>query len=243
MSVELSQEDFLEHARTFNAKNQRGRGWARGRRSQADDDTASRQAAPPRAANPPMVIDHDNGERERAKQEATRRDRRLKRGMTVVLVLLAVCISIVGVVWWKTRDNGETEVASGFSNNESPDGEQLCNGLATNCNRRVNEIMYAGVHNAMSSKEDNFVAYNNLKSLEVSSKDFICVHIMCVMSALSLCYMCFLNDLARRLWRLVFARFSLIPATVPAWAFSSVTVSAVLDSVDQTVSLNPLWTF
>eukprot|EP00566_Odontella_aurita_P028713 CAMPEP_0113584584 /NCGR_PEP_ID=MMETSP0015_2-20120614/33191_1 /TAXON_ID=2838 /ORGANISM="Odontella" /LENGTH=155 /DNA_ID=CAMNT_0000489663 /DNA_START=66 /DNA_END=530 /DNA_ORIENTATION=- /assembly_acc=CAM_ASM_000160 len=42
----------------------------------------------------------------------------------------------------------------------------LCNGLASNCDLRVNEIMFAGVHNAMSSEADGFNAANNLKSLE-----------------------------------------------------------------------------
>uniref|UniRef100_A0A7S4J3G8 Phosphatidylinositol-specific phospholipase C X domain-containing protein n=1 Tax=Odontella aurita TaxID=265563 RepID=A0A7S4J3G8_9STRA len=42
----------------------------------------------------------------------------------------------------------------------------LCNGFASNCDLRVNEIMFAGVHNAMSSEADGFIAANNLKSLE-----------------------------------------------------------------------------
>mmetsp|Transcript_13348 Transcript_13348/g.19221 ORF Transcript_13348/g.19221 Transcript_13348/m.19221 type:complete len:609 (+) Transcript_13348:145-1971(+) len=45
--------------------------------------------------------------------------------------------------------------------------ERLCNGLASNCDKRVNEIMYATVHNAMSSQEDGFfLGYNNKKTME-----------------------------------------------------------------------------
>ena len=46
--------------------------------------------------------------------------------------------------------------------------EQTCNGLVSNCKMRVNELLFPMVHNAMSSQANNFVAYNNLLSLEVS---------------------------------------------------------------------------
>eukprot|EP00591_Stephanopyxis_turris_P010932 CAMPEP_0195510734 /NCGR_PEP_ID=MMETSP0794_2-20130614/3296_1 /TAXON_ID=515487 /ORGANISM="Stephanopyxis turris, Strain CCMP 815" /LENGTH=393 /DNA_ID=CAMNT_0040638213 /DNA_START=620 /DNA_END=1801 /DNA_ORIENTATION=+ len=46
---------------------------------------------------------------------------------------------------------------------------KCCNGLASNCNLRVNEIMFGTVHNAMSSEEDGFtLGANNLLSLEKS---------------------------------------------------------------------------
>ena len=44
---------------------------------------------------------------------------------------------------------------------------RICNGLASNCGWRVNEIMYPAVHNAYSSKENGFLEANNLLSLEV----------------------------------------------------------------------------
>lgn len=44
----------------------------------------------------------------------------------------------------------------------------VCNGLASNCNRRVNEIMYGGVHNAMSTRDDGFFAPSHFQSLEKS---------------------------------------------------------------------------
>jgi Phosphatidylinositol-specific phospholipase C, X domain len=52
----------------------------------------------------------------------------------------------------------------------SCDARRVCNGLSSNCSKRVNEIMFATVHNAMSSLEDGFIAYNNLKSLEKALK-------------------------------------------------------------------------
>jgi len=53
-----------------------------------------------------------------------------------------------------TDESNETEV-------------RTCNGLASNCFRRVNEIMYPTLHNAMASLENQFViAYNHLYSLE-----------------------------------------------------------------------------
>ena len=41
-----------------------------------------------------------------------------------------------------------------------------CNGLASNCNRPVNEVSFAMVHNAMSSRDNLFGGYNNLLGLE-----------------------------------------------------------------------------
>ena len=47
---------------------------------------------------------------------------------------------------------------------------RVCNGLASNCNQRVNELMFATVHNAMSSLRDGFLGYNNLLPLEDALK-------------------------------------------------------------------------
>jgi len=44
--------------------------------------------------------------------------------------------------------------------------EGCCNGLTSNCNLPVNEVLFAMVHNAMSSYEDYFIAANNNESLE-----------------------------------------------------------------------------
>ena len=39
--------------------------------------------------------------------------------------------------------------------------EGCCNGLSSNCSLRLNKATFAMVHNAMSSRDDLFVAYNN----------------------------------------------------------------------------------
>ncbi|KAL3779304.1 hypothetical protein ACHAW5_006470 [Stephanodiscus triporus] len=44
--------------------------------------------------------------------------------------------------------------------------EGCCNGLASSCDLRVNEVLFPMVHNAMSSRNDLFAAYNNIESLE-----------------------------------------------------------------------------
>ena len=50
-----------------------------------------------------------------------------------------------------------------------PDSESsCCNGLESNCALKVNDIMYAASHNAMSSEEDGFSGPNHLLSLEKS---------------------------------------------------------------------------
>lgn len=46
---------------------------------------------------------------------------------------------------------------------------RTCNGLASNCDRPVNEVMFATLHNAMSSEEDGFYGPSHELRLEVSS--------------------------------------------------------------------------
>ena len=50
----------------------------------------------------------------------------------------------------------------------SSNGSELCcNGSPLNCQLKVNEMMFAMVHNAMSSEEGNFMAgYNHYYGLE-----------------------------------------------------------------------------
>ena len=44
-----------------------------------------------------------------------------------------------------------------------------CNGIASNCLQRVNELMFATLHNAMSSEEDGFDSPSHSLRLEVSA--------------------------------------------------------------------------
>jgi len=67
----------------------------------------------------------------------------------------------------KKKNEHLSEVESSF-----PDGINMCcNGLQTNCKLPVNEIMFATVHNAMSSKADNFYTPSNAHRLEDALED------------------------------------------------------------------------
>ena len=91
---------------------------------------------------------------------------RRRMSMFVVLSLMVVCGAITGIVVYQ-QNMIRNNTVSGIQDDGG--GSRTCNGLATNCQRRVNEIMYATVHNAYSALDDNFVvAYNNIYSLEVS---------------------------------------------------------------------------
>ena len=96
---------------------------------------------------------------------------RRRRRLCIVLVLLAGCGIIATIVLptvFVKRSSGAVAAATDGTNANGEDSnERTCNGLASNCYRRVNEIMYASVHNAMAALENQFVvAYNNLYSLE-----------------------------------------------------------------------------
>ena len=80
-----------------------------------------------------------------------------------VLAAGAVCAWRFGP-WY----NDLTDTSNGLPENlkalNTCDG--CCNGLISNCGLPVNEVTYAMVHNAHSSKDDLFAGYNNLKPLE-----------------------------------------------------------------------------
>ena len=48
----------------------------------------------------------------------------------------------------------------------STSAEMCCNGLTSNCDMRVNKILFATMHNAMSTRDDNFLAPDHELSLE-----------------------------------------------------------------------------
>lgn len=61
------------------------------------------------------------------------------------------------------------EVSPGFT--PVPSSSRTCNGLASNCNQRVNDLMFATLNNAMSSEEDGFDGPNHELRLEVRFVD------------------------------------------------------------------------
>ena len=86
----------------------------------------------------------------------------------LICTLILSGLAIAAVCTWRFGPWFET----GKQNTESVDltaataCEGCCNGLTSNCNLPVNEVLFPMVHNAMSSYEDYFVAANNNESLE-----------------------------------------------------------------------------
>lgn len=84
---------------------------------------------------------------ETADQNAARKRNRARRrrSICIVLALLVVC-GVIAAIVLPTTLAGRTNVVSAVtdgSNTEGEDSEErTCNGLASNCFRRVNEIMY-----------------------------------------------------------------------------------------------------
>jgi hypothetical protein len=78
-------------------------------------------------------------------------------------ILLIVAGGIAAIVAWQLGAFDTNAYAFTTSSADS----KLCNGLASNCGWRVNEIMFPAVHNAMSSKANGFLEWNNLQPLEV----------------------------------------------------------------------------
>lgn len=101
-----------------------------------------------------------------------RQQNRCRRRMTccIVLSLVVVCGVIAAIVVPTTlasRTNVASAVTDGSNTDDQETEERVCNGLASNCYRRVNEIMYPTLHNAMAALENQFiVGYNHLYSLE-----------------------------------------------------------------------------
>jgi hypothetical protein len=75
---------------------------------------------------------------------------------------------------------------------------RICNGVSLNCNRRVNEVMFATLHNAMSSEEDGFYRPNHAlrleKALEAGYRGLMIESCDCGVAGLQLCNsLCFLG--------------------------------------------------
>lgn len=77
-------------------------------------------------------------------------------------------LAIAGLLTWRygpwyNTDESNTENIDLLASTSCPG---CCNGLVSNCNLRVNEVVFPVVHNAMSSYDDYFIAANNNGSLE-----------------------------------------------------------------------------
>ena len=96
-----------------------------------------------------------------------------------------VCLGLIGGAgyaayrlgpWYDTSNNSASSDGSSTSSSAADSlladpstvCEGCCNGLIGNCDRPLNDVMFAMVHNAMSSRDYNFLAYNHIDSLEKS---------------------------------------------------------------------------
>ena len=80
----------------------------------------------------------------------------------IILAAAALCTWRFGP-WYGEDDSSPPETLKALNTCES-----CCNGLASNCNKPLNQVTFAMAHNAMSSLEDSFMVntYNHLESLE-----------------------------------------------------------------------------
>lgn len=90
-------------------------------------------------------------------------------GLLCVAVLAAagVCAWRFGP-WYEGSSDGTGTKSSGPNLMAENACEGCCNGLVSNCDRPVNEVIFPMVHNAHSSAKDLFVGYNNERSLEAA---------------------------------------------------------------------------
>ena len=87
----------------------------------------------------------------------------MKRLMcTSCLVLIS---TIIGVLIWRygpwAKDSAQV-----LSLETTASCPNCCNGLVTNCNKSVNDVLFPMVHQSHSSSENKFVGASNTKSLE-----------------------------------------------------------------------------
>jgi hypothetical protein len=106
------------------------------------------------------------GKKQASKDESEAKKCCLCRFIRCILcswILIIIAGGIAAIVAWQL---GAFETDA-YAFTDSSTNSELCNGLASNCDWKVNEIMFPGVHNAMSSKANGFVGWNNLLPLEV----------------------------------------------------------------------------
>jgi hypothetical protein len=177
LGFELCQEDHVRNAARWNESNSRRHqyfsgGSSRGGRASDASSSVYYDQHADECTTASYFSDHDSNASDNSNERAMVRKRKCLVWM-MALYMLVASITFFTVLLWRMGFifNGVDDSLSKFSSGSgqtgfNDDGEMLCNGLVNNCNRRVNEIMYATVHNAMSSRENRFIAYNNIYSLE-----------------------------------------------------------------------------
>ena len=115
----------------------------------------------------------DDSNKSSTSAATTEDDRRARKRKCLVwmmaIYMFVASITFFSLMMWRfgvfDGEHGK-EAASALQEKGMLDGtsagaERLCNGLASNCQRRINEVMFATIHNAMSSRENNFLVPNN----------------------------------------------------------------------------------
>mmetsp|Transcript_10461 Transcript_10461/g.18827 ORF Transcript_10461/g.18827 Transcript_10461/m.18827 type:complete len:257 (+) Transcript_10461:22-792(+) len=92
------------------------------------------------------------------------------------LICSTICISLlaaISILTWRygpwSKDSAQVELFTITSNTNcatNKDNDNCCNGLASNCNLPVNEVLFPMVHAAHSSYDNNFVGAHNNKGFE-----------------------------------------------------------------------------
>ncbi|GAX23668.1 hypothetical protein FisN_12Hh242 [Fistulifera solaris] len=93
----------------------------------------------------------------------------MRRSCTIIIstVAFALLLAVSGVLLWQyLPEESRASVASTFIETEEPDYQffqclptdvDCCNGLNNTCDLRLDEILFAGLHNAMAARENGFL--------------------------------------------------------------------------------------
>ena len=79
------------------------------------------------------------------------------------IIALAGGAAGAGMMFKQIQDDIEANAPKTWQFNKCSEDEKhlCCNGLKENCDKPVNDVVFAGIHNSMSSAQDNWLAPNN----------------------------------------------------------------------------------
>lgn len=91
---------------------------------------------------------------------------RFFRSKWFILVCIPVIVVAIVVAVKRTQGGGGNTGAQTTGASSGKNATMLCNGLANLCTQPLDKVMFATVHNAMSSRADNFLGWNNVQEFE-----------------------------------------------------------------------------
>ncbi|KAL7538862.1 hypothetical protein ACHAXR_009467 [Thalassiosira sp. AJA248-18] len=128
-----------------------------------EERTAAPTPSPKKSSRNQPIDDDDSSDEDYKSSKRSSSCCSCKRliASTTCLILL----SIIGIILWRygpwAKDSATVE---SLTTTETCNG--CCNGLQSNCDLPVNEVLFPMVHNAHSSYDNNFVGASNSKPLE-----------------------------------------------------------------------------